>query len=195
MIEPGHTGGRMLAICACTCVLCLRVSAIATPPHVYPACLRCVASNLAGHDALCGRGTAVKRSFPGSAHAHTMYQMSTHTPPTIVYVRDGSSQALTRDEADKLGEMLSCPRDNNLPYGWRMSLGQHGVRVPVSHEQATIAKIRELRSSGWGRVRITNYLNELGYRPRGRRGATKWHEKTVQVIIDRIDAEQRAYTD
>ena len=115
--------------------------------------------------------------------------MHTSMLPKLIYVRDGSCRVLTPDEAELVDELLSRHHENSLPYGWRMSLRDRGVRIPVKHEQVTLAKITELRARGWGRVRITRHLNELGYRPRGRRGSRHWHERTVQVLLFRIDAE------
>ena len=114
--------------------------------------------------------------------------------PRIVYVADGSCQALTLDQAIDVEYILSRgPRHNNLPYGWRVAPGHNRGRIPVRSEQETLGMIRRLRAQGWGRIRIAKRLDALGIRPR--KGGARWDTTSVQGILDRIDREQRAHRD
>lgn len=111
----------------------------------------------------------------------------------VTYTRDGSTQVLTPNQAEDLEDILARGhRCSSVRYGWRTVLGRKGVQRPSRHEQIVLAKIRELRALGWGRVRIARYLNATPWRPRGRRGNTRWHIETVRRLLERIDAENKA---
>ena len=64
----------------------------------------------------------------------------------------------------------------NPPFGWRAQL------VEVPKEQAVIAQIRKLQTSGFGYLRIANALNEGGVNPRSRK---PWTPDAVRRILKR----------
>jgi hypothetical protein len=66
------------------------------------------------------------------------------------------------------------------PYGYR---SEDGDLVPVDDEQATIARIRELHSTGHSLRSIAAVLSAEGRRPKRR---DRWHPATLAKIIARL---------
>jgi DNA invertase Pin-like site-specific DNA recombinase len=60
-----------------------------------------------------------------------------------------------------------------------------GILVPVEAEQATLARIRELRASGASVREIARTLSAEGHKTK--RGGSKWHPTGVARLIDRLD--------
>ncbi len=72
---------------------------------------------------------------------------------------------------------------SGVAFGYRMELvGGVSTLVEDPAEQATIGRMRELHSLGYGSVRIAGTLNSEGYLCRG----SRWHRTTVRRILKRL---------
>lgn len=98
----------------------------------------------------------------------------------MIRLRMQSGRANRRERGDYAG-------DGSPPYGWRPERGQRGegVRlVEVEGEQATLARIRELRAGGSSLRQIAEVLTAEGHKTK--RGG-RWQPQTLAVILGRLD--------
>lgn len=77
-------------------------------------------------------------------------------------------------------------RSNSTPpYGWTFEVGDAGILlVEDRDEQATIKAIRRWRGIGLSQIRMVELLTARGHTPRG----SKWHRRSVQRILSRLDS-------
>jgi DNA invertase Pin-like site-specific DNA recombinase len=116
----------------------------------------------------------------------------------MIRLRMQAGRASRRERGDYAGY-------GSPPYGWRAERGQRGegVRlVEVECEQATLARIAELRAGGSSLRQIAEVLDREGHKTR-RDGQTftrkdkagrevehtpgRWHPQTLAAIISRLD--------
>jgi DNA invertase Pin-like site-specific DNA recombinase len=75
------------------------------------------------------------------------------------------------------------------PFGWRSQRTERGARlVPVDTEQATLARMRELRAQGLNLTDIADTLSREGHRTK--RGGTTWNPGTVSRLLRRPTPER-----
>ena len=96
------------------------------------------------------------------------------------YLPDLSDSALQRILGICRSDTIGRPHKGDPPFGWRCFDGQ---LIPVSGEQLTIARAKQLRADGLSYARIGRRLLAEDYLPR-KVGAI-WHATSVKRMIDR----------